>query len=201
MNDSLRRAYEDGIMNLYLKYLRENHKDPTSKEFSDYLQFSDVDRENGVTSWKQIFKNISEVRAMAMVGHEDEISELTFNEEENLSDITKGDRIMEEYVKELQKSFMPEDTKAGIIEGWLEKCGEEYVCALMIFREALNHPYDDMKQWDSREIGKIMNELDGWEMVASHRFGGNYGTQRAWKNEKHSDGFLKIPDDAELPFK
>lgn len=108
---------------------------------------------------------------------------------------------MEEYVKELQKSFMPEDTKAGIIEGWLENCGEEYVCALMIFREALNHPYDDMKQWDSREIGKIMNELDGWEMVASHRFGGNYGTQRAWKNEKHGDGFLKIPDDAELPFK
>lgn len=82
MNDSLRRAYEDGIVNLYLKYLRENHKDPTSKEFSNYLQFSDVDRENGVTSWKQIFKNISEVRAMAMVGHEDEISELTFNEED-----------------------------------------------------------------------------------------------------------------------
>lgn len=36
---------------------------------------------------------------------------------------------MEEYVKELQKSFMPEDTKAGIIEGWLENCGEEYVCS------------------------------------------------------------------------
>lgn len=107
---------------------------------------------------------------------------------------------MEVYVKELQKSFMPEDTKAGIILGWLETCGKEYVCALMLFREALGHTYDEMKRWDSSEIAKIMNEVPGWEAITSHRFGGNYGIQRGWRKIKEMEDFLPIDNENDFPF-
>lgn len=108
---------------------------------------------------------------------------------------------MEDYVKELQKEFMPEDTKAGIIQDWLEGNPNEYVCSLMIFKEALGHEYDEMKRWDSTEIGKIMSEMDDWEQVGSHRFGGEYGTQRAW--HYIGEPFKRVSEEEiiNLPFK
>lgn len=36
------------------------------------------------------------------------------------------------YLKELQQQFMPEDTKVGLIQAWLNATDEEYVCSIMI---------------------------------------------------------------------
>ena len=44
----------------------------------------------------------------------------------------------EQYLWDMQKEFMPEDTKVGMIQAWLDNCGEDYVCSLMIYREALS---------------------------------------------------------------
>lgn len=45
----------------------------------------------------------------------------------------------EQYMKELQKEFMPEDTKAGLIEAYLEKFTGKQVCSKQLYKEALNH--------------------------------------------------------------
>ena len=40
----------------------------------------------------------------------------------------KLSRDTEEYLKEMQKEFMPEDAKVGIIQLWLDEVSEDYVC-------------------------------------------------------------------------
>ena len=109
---------------------------------------------------------------------------------------------MEDHLKELQKEFMPEDTNIGIIQAWLETCGEEYVCSRMIYEMALGHGDDEPKQWETKNICAIMNNMKDWEPVSSHRFTGTaYGTQRGWKRITDKDGFYTISDTLDLPFK
>lgn len=106
----------------------------------------------------------------------------------------------EEYLRELQKEFMPEDTKVGLIQEWLDKTTKDYVCSIMLYREALHHEYDEPKQYELREINSIMNNsISGWEKAPQHRFK-DYGRQASWKRKTDETGFRKLPDDAELPF-
>ena len=107
----------------------------------------------------------------------------------------------EEYLRELQKQFMPEDTKVGIIQAWLDECTEEYVCSMMIYREALKHELEEPKQWEIREINGIMNDsIDGWNAITStHRFE-KYGIQRGWKRVTNDDGMYSVPDGVKIPF-
>lgn len=106
----------------------------------------------------------------------------------------------EEYLKELQKEFMPEDAKVGIIQIWLDELSENYVCSMMIYKEAFSHEFDTPKDWELKEINKVMNHsIVGWEKVSSHRFP-KYGTQRGWKRVTDENGFQKLSQDTKLPF-
>ena len=106
----------------------------------------------------------------------------------------------EEYLKNMQKDFMPEDTKVGIIQSWLDECTETHVCSMMIFKEALHHENDEPRQWELREINDIMNNsITGWSSDKQHRFE-KYGQQRSWKRNGCEDGFIPVPDNVKLPF-
>ena len=106
----------------------------------------------------------------------------------------------ENYLKELQQQFMPEDTKVGIIQGWLDECGENYVCSMMIYREALGHESGDPKSWETKEICNILNtSICGWESASHHRFK-EYGIQRSWKRITDENGFSPLPDNIQNPF-
>lgn len=108
----------------------------------------------------------------------------------------------ESYLKVLQQQFMPEDTKVGIIQAWLDAAKEDYVCSIMIYREALRHTIEEPKQWETREINSIMNEsIVGWKPIKStHLFGGDYGIQRGWKRDTDENGFRQLPENETLPF-
>ena len=110
---------------------------------------------------------------------------------------------MEDYVKSLQKDFMPEDTQTGMIQAFLDNYEEDYVCSTIIYQEVF-HQEDIVPKWQSKEIGDLMdNEIIGWEKHGTHRFPGGIGIQRSWKriqSQKDKDGFVKISDDTELPF-
>lgn len=113
----------------------------------------------------------------------------------------KLSKAMEEYLKEIQKQFMPEDTKVGIIQAWLDGCTDEYVCSEMIYRKALRHEYEEPKRWEINEINDIMNTcIEGWEKVNSHRFDKGYGRQRGWKRKSDGGEFSSIPQDVQTPF-
>ena len=65
---------------------------------------------------------------------------------------------MQRYLKEHQRDFMPEDTKAGMIQAYLDKYTGSMVCSKQLYKEALNHAFDEPKQWEIREINEIMNQ-------------------------------------------
>ena len=119
---------------------------------------------------------------------------------------------MNKELKVLQKQFMPEDTKAGMILAYLDRCTGDAVCSKQLYREALNHPFDEPKQWEIREINEIMNQcVTGWSYFSNPRMFPQYGRQKGWEREnattdtgnedkKIPDGFVPVTEQMELPF-
>ena len=116
-------------------------------------------------------------------------------------------------MKEFQKQFMPEDTKAGMIQGFLDSYNGNMVCSKMLHKEALNHPFDEPKQWEIREINDIMNNsIVGWKQFTNPRHFAGYGRQKGWERDTQIvttetnslDGFVELTEEEakqmELPF-
>ena len=116
------------------------------------------------------------------------------------------------YLKDHQRDFMPEDTKAGMILAYLDRCTGDAVCSKQLYREALNHPFDEPKQWEIREINEIMNQcVTGWNYFSNPRMFPQYGRQKGWERENATtdtgnederipDGFVPVTEQMELPF-
>lgn len=89
-------------------------------------------------------------------------------------------REMEVELNRLRMECMAEDTVAGRIQDYLDKLEDNCVCTLQIFKEGLDHPYDEPKRSDTNEINEIMNNVViGWRTGPTHRFS-KYGIQRSW---------------------
>ena len=120
---------------------------------------------------------------------------------------------MVRYLKEHQRDFMPEDTKAGVIQAYLDSYTGNTVCSKQLYREALRHEFEEPKQWEIREINEIMNQcVTGWKYFSNPRMFGNYGRQKGWEREhpatdtdnerkKSFDGFVEVTEQIELPFR
>ena len=87
------------------------------------------------------------------------------------------------------------------------------VCSKMLYKEALNHPFDEPKQWEIREINDIMNNsIVGWKQFTNPRHFAGYGRQKGWERDNQSvttgtnslDGFVELTEEEakqmELPF-
>ena len=119
---------------------------------------------------------------------------------------------MIQYLKEHQRDFMPEDTKAGMIQAYLDRYTGGMVCSKQLFKEALNHPFDEPKQWEIREVNDIMNHcVTGWNYFSNPRVFPEYGRQKGWEREtkatdisngaeKIPEGFEEVTEQMELPF-
>lgn len=114
---------------------------------------------------------------------------------------------LNEYLRNLQKDLMPEDTKVGVIQEWLDNYSGDRVCSLMLYKEALDNPYDEPDKKDISAINSIMNHsIKGWEKSTLYRFKNGYGAQRSWKRkciQGSEQGFENIVDtylQEELPF-
>ena len=119
---------------------------------------------------------------------------------------------MVRYLKEHQRDFMPEDTKAGMIQTYLDRYTGGMVCSKQLFKEALNHPFDEPKQWEIREVNDIMNHcVTGWNYFSNPRVFPEYGRQKGWEREtkatdisngaeKIPEGFEEVTEQMELPF-
>ena len=107
---------------------------------------------------------------------------------------------MEEYLKAHQREFMPEDTKAGQIQDYLDNYKGNMVCSRQLYREALGHSYDEPKQWELREINDIMNNaVTGWKAFVNPRyFPEPYRRQKGWERieqpDNGTDGFHELSD-------
>ena len=71
-----------------------------------------------------------------------------------------------------------------MIQAYLDKYTGETVCSKQLYKEALNHTFDEPKQWEIREINEIMNQcITGWNYFSNPRMFAEYGRQKGWERE------------------
>ena len=114
-------------------------------------------------------------------------------------------KLPREYEKELaniQRTFMPEDDRLGMMIGFLERTTAATVCARMLYKEAFDRN-DEPNKRDLQEINEIMNagiaskEIVGWRRLDKPVRFREYGTQRGWERITDDLGFTEIQ--CELP--
>lgn len=104
---------------------------------------------------------------------------------------------------EVQKDFMPEDTEAGQIQGFLEHYTGNVVCSKQLFKEALGHAFEEPKRWQLHNINEIMNTVvRGWKPFSNPRMFAGYGRQRGWEREisgneppNNEGGFVELSEE------
>lgn len=104
---------------------------------------------------------------------------------------------------EVQKDFMPEDTEAGQIQGFLERYTGNAVCSKQMFKEALGHGFEEPKRWQLHNINEIMNTIvTGWKPFSNPRMFVGYGRQRGWEREisgnepsDNKGGFVELSEE------
>ena len=104
---------------------------------------------------------------------------------------------------EVQKDFMPEDTEAGQIQGFLEHYTGNMVCSKQLFKEALGHTFDEPKRWQLHNINEIMNTVvTGWKPFSNPRMFAGYGRQKGWERDtsgnelpSNEGGFVELSEE------
>lgn len=105
-----------------------------------------------------------------------------------------------------QQDFMQEDTVQGMILAFLEDYPGDRVCSKLLWAEALNHPFEEPQEWQTRNICEIMNQgildgsISGWRAYKNGKRYKKYGTQKGWERIPDGDGFCDLPEQAEIPF-
>ena len=96
---------------------------------------------------------------------------------------------MNAQLAQLQKNFMPEDTKVGQIQAFLDNFEGDMVCSKLLHHEALGR-FEEPKTWEIREINEIMNQsITGWTAYPHPRSYRKYGKQRGWmRSNKAPEG-------------
>ena len=115
----------------------------------------------------------------------------------------KFSKEIQKQLVEVQKDFMPEDTEAGQIQGFLEHYTGNVVCSKQLFKEALGHAFEEPKRWQLHNINEIMNTVvTGWKPFSNPRMFAGYGRQRGWEREisgnkppDNEDGFVELSEE------
>ena len=115
----------------------------------------------------------------------------------------KFSKSIQRQLVEVQKDFMPEDTEAGQIQGFLEHYTGSMVCSKQLFKEALGHTYDEPKRWQLHNINEIMNTVvTGWKPFSNPRMFAGYGRQKGWERDAsgnelpgNEDGFVELSEE------
>ena len=107
----------------------------------------------------------------------------------------KFSKSIQRQLVEVQKDFMPEDTEAGQIQGFLEHYTGSMVCSKQLFKEALGHTYDEPKRWQLHNINEIMNTVvTGWKPFSNPRMFAGYGRQKGWERDVSGNELLGNED-------
>ena len=114
----------------------------------------------------------------------------------------KFSKEMQKQLVEIQKDFMPEDTQAGQIIGFLESYTGSVVCSKQLFREALHHEYDEPTRRQLHDINEIMDtQVTGWKKFTNPRTFAGFGRQKGWEREFgnespcNEDGFIPLTEE------
>ncbi|MBR5713752.1 MAG: virulence-associated protein E [Clostridia bacterium] len=92
----------------------------------------------------------------------------------------------EKELTRIQRYFMPEDDRLGMIIGYLDKTSETSVCSRMLYRYAFGIEGEPRNK-DLLEVNDVMNagiaskEIVGWKRYEGAKYFSDYGKQRGWE--------------------
>lgn len=93
-------------------------------------------------------------------------------------------KLLDDY-QEAQENAMQDDWRVGAIQAFLDrKSPGELTCVREVCHLALSPNPDFPKEpslIESKDIGKILNRMKGWERVNGSRKVGMYGNQKCWR--------------------
>ena len=105
---------------------------------------------------------------------------------------------LNEDVTMMQRRFQEDDPQVGMIQNYLDNCGNERVCVLELWEKALQNTGKPQK-YESNLLHTIMQqEIDGWSRAEKKKRCGDYGVQICYEKT----GYLNLDklDEEELPF-
>lgn len=117
-----------------------------------------------------------------------------------------------EHLKVHQADFTQEDSQAGLIYAFLEDFKGDKVCSKLLYKEALNHPFNEPADWETRSICEIMNtgiengDIVGWKAFKSPKRFPEYGKQKGWERistpaeAPQQMQFEEITDEGDTPW-
>lgn len=92
-----------------------------------------------------------------------------------------------------QTAYLEEDPRIGVIQEWLDNTSVDRVCAIMLWREALGHEFEEPRPYDINSLHEIMkNSIAGWRYVGKQKAGSRYGVQRCYDR---IETFIDITDE------
>lgn len=98
-----------------------------------------------------------------------------------------ADRKLLDKFREAQDNAMQDDWRVGAIQAFLDRKNPgELTCVRELCHRALPSNPDCPKEptlVESKDIGKILDRLKGWERVSGSRKIGNYGSQKCWRKK------------------
>lgn len=83
-------------------------------------------------------------------------------------------------IENVQKEYLEEDVRAGIIKEWLDNTNHDYVCIIMIWELALGNLYEKPKRSESNEIHDIMTNFEEWVRLPKAKRFTKYGVQKCY---------------------
>ena len=125
--------------------------------------------------------------------------------------VTCADKGLEKRLAEFLRTVPVGWNQVGL-QAFLDSYAGDTVCSKQLYKEALNHAFDEPKQWEIREINEIMNQcVTGWTYFSNPRSFAGYGRQKGWERERSAtdsdnhaaeipDGFVEITEQIEMPF-
>lgn len=95
-----------------------------------------------------------------------------------------------------QNEYLEDNPDIGIIQEWLDTCGEDRVCAVQVWREALGNEFGKPTRKEINEIHDIMRrDISGWMVVPGKVRCAKYGMQRCYDRDVTiTSGFIKVSD-------
>lgn len=113
---------------------------------------------------------------------------------------------LKQVVSDTQNEYLEEDPKIGIIQNYLDGLKSDEVCAIEIYRKALNNLGNPMPKEINEIHNTMQHSIEGWEKIGKSKRFGEYGVQRGYRRMKNHEQdnpsqFMIVPDNIDVPFK
>ena len=189
--DSYRKPYDRNTTELYRRctfIASSNDRSPLVDKTGNRRWYPVELKSNGY----EIFDHEQEIRDYIMQCWAEARVKLNSKEMQPFAN-----RALLKYYQQAQEDAMQDDWRTGAIQVFLDKKNPgELTCVREICHRALSPNPDFPKEptlVESKDIGKILNNLKDWERVNGARNVGVYGKQKCWR--KRDDATAPTPEE------